>query len=106
MDWHDQQDLTRYRRRKRKQQDYQANYRAKLAEAKTPERDDVSAVLMAAYLDVLVLDSKAVVVISRRLVDGLVARGYDRHASKDRIRAMARRVQTQMQAKGKLAASE
>ncbi|MFK5595957.1 hypothetical protein ACFZ8E_02960 [Methylobacterium sp. HMF5984] len=106
MDWHDQQDLARYRRRKRKQRDYQADYRAKLAEAKTPERDDVAAVLMGVYLDVLVLDHKAAVEFSRRLVEGLVADGYDRQASMERIRAMARRVRARMQAKGGLTATE
>lgn len=106
MDWHDQQDLARYRRRKRKQRDYQTNYRAKLVKAKTPERDEMSAELMRAYLAVIAVDSKVAIEISRHLIDGLVARGYDRQASIDRIRAMARRVRARMQAKGGLEGAE
>ena len=106
MDWHDQQDLARYRRRKRKQRDYQQTYRERLKEAKTPERDDISAELMRAYLDVIAVDNQVAIEISRRLVAGLVAKGYDRQATMDRIKTMARRVRARLKATGERAAAE
>lgn len=98
MDWHDQQDLAKYRRRKRKQREYQQGYRERLKEAKTPERDDIAAELMRAYLHVIATDNKAALEISRSLISGLTEKGYDRQASVDRVRTMALRVRAKLQA--------
>ena len=96
MDWHDQQDLARYRRRKRKQRDYQQGYRERLKEARTPERDDIAAELMRAYLNVVAVDHQQVRDLSRALFGGLEKRGYDRAACVEQVRGMARRVQARM----------
>lgn len=106
MDWHDQQDLAKYRRRKRKQREYQQGYRERLKEAKTPERDDIAAELMRAYLHVIATDNKAAVEISRSLIAGLTAKGYNRQGSVERIRAMALRVRAKLQAQGQREAAE
>lgn len=94
MDWHNQQDLAKYRRRKR------------LKEAKTPERDDIAAELMRAYLDIVAVDHGKVAELSRALFNGLQERGYNRNASVERVKAMARRVQAKLRDQGAAAAAE
>jgi uncharacterized protein (UPF0297 family) len=96
MDWHDQQDLAKYRRRKRKQREYQQDYRERLKEAKTPERDDIAAELMRAYLATVAVDHGKVAELSRALFTGLEDRGYDRATSVAQVKAMARRVQVKL----------
>ena len=96
MDWHDQQDLAKYRRRKRKQREYQQGYRERLKETNTPERDDIAAELMRVYLATVAVDHGKVAELSRALFSGLQARGYDRTASVEQVKAMARRVQAKL----------
>lgn len=99
MDWHDQQDLARYWKRKRKQRDYQQAYRERLSKAKAPERDDVAAELMRVFLATVAVDRHKVSELGKLLFDGLESRGYDRTASVEQVRAMARRVRAQLRAK-------
>lgn len=99
MDWHDQQDLARYRRRKRKQREYQATYRGGLKEAKVPERDEMAAELMRVYLDVIAIDHAAGIEFTRRLIAGLTDRGFERTPTVQRIRAMASRARAKLLAK-------
>lgn len=106
MDWHDQQDLAKYRRRKRKQREYQQGYRERLKEAKTPERDDIAAELMRVYLDVVAIDHGKVADLSRALFNGLQERGYNRNASVEQVKAMARRVQVKLRRQAGAAAAE
>lgn len=96
MDWHDQQDLAKYRRRKRKQREYQQGYRERLKETKTPERDDIAAELMRVFLATVAVDHRQVANLSRALFSGLQERGYDRAASIEQVKAMARRVQVKL----------
>lgn len=106
MDWHDQQDLAKYRRRKRKQREYQQGYRERLKEAKTPERDDVAAELMRVYLDIVAVDHGRVAELSRALFNGLQERGYNRNASVEQVKAMARRIQAKLRNQDGAAAAE
>lgn len=106
MDWHDQQDLAKYRRRKRKQREYQQGYRERLKETKTPERDDVAAELMRVYLDIVAVDHCKVAELSRALFSGLEGRGYSRAASVEQVKAMARRVQVKLRRQAGAAAAE
>lgn len=106
MDWHDQQDLTKYRRRKRKQREYQQAYRERLKGARTPERDDVAAELMRVFLATVAVDHSQVADLSRALFSGLQARGYDRAASVEQVKAMARRVQAKLRSQTGAAAAE
>ncbi len=105
MDWHDQQDLAKYRRRKRKQREYQQGYRERLKETKTPERDDIAAELMRVYLDTVAVDHGKVADLSRALFNGLQERGYDRAASVGQVKAMARRVQAKRRGPSEAAAA-
>ncbi|OHV17552.1 hypothetical protein BK022_04725 [Methylorubrum extorquens] len=97
MDWHDQQDLPRYRRRKRKQRDYQQGYRERLKGARRPERDDIAAELMRDYLEVVAVDHQQVRELTRALFGGLEKRRYDRAACVEQVKAMARRTQARSQ---------
>ena len=103
MDWHDQQDLARYRRRKRKQRDNQQGYRERLKEARTPDRDDIAAELMRVYLTVVAVDHQQVRELTRALFEGLEKRGYNRAGCVEQVKAMARRTQARSQRRNGLA---
>lgn len=100
MDWHDQQDLARYRRRKRKQRDYQQGYRERLKSERTPERDDIAAELMRVYLNVVAVDHQKVRELTQALFGGLERRGYNRAACVEQVKTMARRVQARKAREG------
>lgn len=101
MDWHDQQDLARYRRRKKKQREYQAAYRERLEEAKIPERDDVANELLRVFLMAAIADHRKVSELSIALFDGLEADGYNRPAAITRVRNMMRTARAKLRGSAK-----
>ena len=103
MDWYDQQDLARYRKRRRKQKEYQQGYRERLAETKTPERDDVAAALMRVYVGILADDYRRVADLTRAVLAGLEANGYARAACVEQLTGMTRRERVRVAAARKRA---
>jgi hypothetical protein len=97
MDRHDAEDLRRFRDRKRKQKEYQADYRRKLKKQRTPTRDDIAAGMLAFSLEALARKTREQRDVSfRKLAEhlatvGVGKRKFDREATIEACRAMVER---------------
>lgn len=90
--FHDPKDAQKYRARLRRQREYQRKYRERLIGERSPERSDIAAACLQAFLMVLVADPKSMGRVPRLLFDVLEKRGFDRKASLDVVDKMAHRM--------------
>lgn len=90
--FHDAKDAQKYRARLRRQRDYQRKYRERLIGEGAPERSDIAAASLQAFLMILVTDAKSMGRLPRMLFDVLEKRGFDRKTSIDVVDKMAHRM--------------
>ena len=96
-DFHDAKDGQKYRARLRKQREYQRKYRERLIGEGAPERADIAAACLQAFLLVAIVDPKQMGPLPRAMLDVLEKRGFSRSASLDSVNKMARRTHRHVQ---------
>jgi hypothetical protein len=90
-DFYDTNDLRRFQRRKRKQREYQAGYRDRLKDEKTPDRDDVAAACLRRMLGIWRENASYAELFRDGMVKDLTKRGFGEEQVKTVIDNMIER---------------